>query len=70
MAELPSYDLEIKAADERRRLHQALAELRAKVREDLDVKRRIRERLGPTSGIAAVLGLALGYSMTGLFVRH
>lgn len=70
MGELPSYDLELKAADERRRLHEVVTELRARMQEDLDVKKQTREHLGAVCGVAAMAGLALGYSVTGLFVRH
>jgi hypothetical protein len=70
MGELPSYDLELKAADERKRLHRVVAELRSRVHEDLDIKKRIRQNLGAACGIVAFVGLAFGYSVTGLFVRH
>jgi hypothetical protein len=70
MGELPSYDLELKAADQRRRLHKTVAELRSRMQQDLDVKKRVRERLGSICSIAAILGLGMGYSITGLFVRH
>jgi hypothetical protein len=70
MAELPSYDLELKAAEERRRLHGALAELRARVHEELDVKKRVREDLGKVCAVAALVSFGLGYSLTGLFVRY
>jgi len=70
MAELPSYDLELKAADERKRLHRVVSELRSRVHEDLDVKKKVREHLGAACGIAAFVSLAVGYSVTGLFVRH
>jgi hypothetical protein len=70
MDELPSYDLELKAADERRRLHGSLAELRSRVHDELDVKKRVREHLGSACAVAVVLGLGLGYSVTGLFVRN
>jgi hypothetical protein len=70
MTELPSYDLELKAAEERRRLHGTLAELRSRVHEELDVKKRVREHLGPACAIAALLTLGLGYSVTGIFVRR
>ena len=69
MSELPSYDLELKAAEERRRLHGTLAELRSRVHEELDVKKRVREHLAAACGIAALLSLGLGYSAAGLFVR-
>jgi hypothetical protein len=70
MGELPSYDLEVKAADDRRRLHQAITELRSRVRQNLDLKKLVRERLATACTFAAVAGLALGYSAAGLFVRH
>jgi hypothetical protein len=70
MTELPSYDLELKAAEERRRLHGTLAELRSRVHEELDINKRVREHLGLACGIAALLSLGIGYSAAGLFVRH
>lgn len=70
MTESPSYDLELKAAEERRRLHGTLAELRSRVHEELDVKKRVREHLGAACGIVVLLSLGLGYSAAGLFVRN
>lgn len=70
MTELPSYDLELKAAEERRRIHGTLAELRSWVREELDIKKQVREHLAAACGVAALLSLGLGYSVAGLFVRH
>jgi hypothetical protein len=70
MAELPSYDLELKAADERRRLHGTLAELRSRVHEELDVNKRVRQNLGSVCAVVALLSLGIGYSITGLFVSH
>lgn len=70
MTELPSYDLELKAAEERRRLHDTLAELRNRVHEELDVKKRVRENLGVASALATLVSLGFGYTIAGLFVRH
>jgi ElaB/YqjD/DUF883 family membrane-anchored ribosome-binding protein len=70
MGELPSYDLEVLAAEERRSLHNVIAELRSRVRQELDAKKQIRENLGAACGVAAAVGLVLGYSVTGLFVRR
>lgn len=69
MTEQPSYNLELKAAEERRRLHGTLAELRSRVHEELDVNKRVREHLGAACTIAALLSLGLGYSAAGIFVR-
>jgi hypothetical protein len=70
MTELPSYDLELKAAEDRRRLHGTLAELRSRVHEELDVNKRVREHLGTACGVAALLSLGIGYSIAGVFVRN
>ena len=70
MTELPSYDLELKAAEERRRLHRSLAELRNRVHEELDVKKRVRENLGAACALAALVSLGVGYTIAGSFVRH
>jgi hypothetical protein len=70
MTELPSYDLELKAAEERRRLHGTLAELRSRVHEELDIKKRVRQHLGAACAITGLLSLGLGYSVAGLFVRN
>ncbi|GAC1438516.1 MAG: hypothetical protein NVS1B11_24050 [Terriglobales bacterium] len=70
MSTQPSYDLELKAAEERNRLHGTVTELKARVRETFDVKRNAREYVVPTSGVLAVIGLALGYSFAGMFTRR
>ncbi|HXF11654.1 MAG TPA: hypothetical protein VN517_00755 [Terriglobales bacterium] len=70
MSELPSYDLELKAAEERRRIHGTLAELRSRVHEELNVKKRVREHLAAACGVAAVLSLGVGYSIAGIFVHN
>jgi hypothetical protein len=64
---LPSYDLELKAADERQRLHTSMAELKSCLNEAVDVKKNLRQHLGLACGAAAVVGLAAGYSVTGIF---
>lgn len=69
MSGLPSYDLELKASEERKRLHASVAELKFHVRDSLDVNKQVREHLGIACGAAALLGLVVGYSVTSLFVR-
>lgn len=69
MTDLPSYDLELKAADERRQLLASLAELKSRLREHLDFKRNLRDHLPAASLIAAFVGLAAGYALTGIFVH-
>jgi hypothetical protein len=66
---IPVDVLEKRAADERRQLHNSVQQLRESVHERLDVKRNVRNHLGMISGVMAVTGLILGYSVTGIFTR-
>jgi hypothetical protein len=66
---IPVDVLEKRAADERRQLHNSVQELRVSVHERLDVKRNVRNHLGSICGAMAVIGLALGYTVTGVFTR-
>lgn len=59
--------LEARAAEQRRQLHQSVAELRSTLREKLDVKKNARAHLAPAAGVAALAGLVLGYALTGVF---
>jgi len=63
---IPVDVLEKRAADQRRQLHDSVSELRQTVRERLDVQHNLREHFWPAVGIMALVGLVLGYSVTGL----
>jgi len=71
--DLPTDVLEQRAAEQRRRLHNSVSELRCSVteavREKLDVKRYLRQYMGPATATAAIVGLLLGYSTVGMFTR-
>jgi hypothetical protein len=67
---LPTEILEQRAIEQRRRLHNSVAELRSTLKERLDVRRTAREYLGPAAAVAAVVGLVMGYSMTGMFTSR
>ncbi len=68
---LPTEILEQRAADERRRLHDSVAELRVAMKDRLDIRRNAedytRRHLGPAATIAAILGLAFGWTVGGIF---
>ena len=66
---IPVDVLEKRAADQRRNLHSSVVELRQSVREKMDVKRNVRNHLGPAAGTLAFLGMLLGYAVTGVFTR-
>jgi len=70
---LPTDVLEVRAADQRRQLHNSVVELRATVRdnirEKLDVRRNARQYLPQVAGAAALMGLLMGYGVTGMFTE-
>ena len=65
--EIPVDILEQRAAQQRRQLHDTVSELRQSVKDKLDVKRNVREHIWPAVGVMALLGLTLGYTITGVF---
>jgi hypothetical protein len=65
---LPARDLEVKAEEDRRHLHQSVKELRLRLRETLDVTKNTREHLGVACSMAALVSFTLGYAFTGIFV--
>lgn len=71
---LPAEILEQRAAEQRRRLHNSVAELRTtvrqRVRERLDFKRQAREHLWPATAAVSLVALTLGYGVAGMFTRE
>lgn len=58
---VPTNVLELRAAEQRRRLHNSVAELRFQVREKLDTRRTFRRYFWPASALVGLFGLVLGY---------
>lgn len=69
LSRMPPETLEVRAADERRRLQSSVEELRWQVRERLDVKKIARQYVPVASGVAALIGLGAGYGFAGIFTR-
>ncbi len=71
---LPTDILEQRAAEQRRRLHNSVSELRTSVKDKLDVRRNAEDyaRDYVWQGMAgmALIGLVLGYGVTGIFTRY
>ncbi len=61
--------LESNAQAQRIKLHNDVVELRGSVRQTLNAKKLAREYLWPAAGAASVVGLLLGYGLTGIFTR-
>lgn len=70
MSTTPTYELELRAAEQRKRLHNSVQDLKYQVRDKLGVKRNVREYMGVAAGVASLLGLVLGYGFAGMFARH
>jgi hypothetical protein len=61
--------LEERAAKQRREIHNRVVELRTTVADRLDATKVAREHLWPAAGVASVLGLLVGYGLTGIFTN-
>lgn len=70
---LPIEQLQLRAIEQRRQLHDRAEELKVKIsetREKLDVRRQARQNFWGAAGVAAAAGLLFGYAATGAFVRR
>ena len=64
---VPTDILELRAAEQRKRIHDSVLELRQQVSNKLDVRRKAQEYVWPAAGVAVLLGLVMGYGVTGVF---
>ena len=70
-ANVPTDILELRAAEQRKRLHESVLELRQQVQHKLDLRKKAQEYVWPAAGVAALMGWVLGYGVTGIFTdRH
>jgi hypothetical protein len=71
---IPAEMLEQRAAEQRRRLHNSVSELRSSVtevvREKLDLKRYLRQYMAPAARAAAILGLLAGYATASILTEN
>lgn len=72
--DLPTEILEQRAAEQRRRLHNTVSEMRSTVREKMDVKKNAenysREYFPQAAAAVGAVGLALGWALGGIFDRR
>jgi hypothetical protein len=64
---LDTETLKDQATEQRMQLKASLDELRARVRETLDVERSLRSRIFLISGITALVAFSTGFGLTGIF---
>lgn len=69
MTDLPSYDLELKAAEDRQKLHRSVQELKYRLRDNFDLKKNAGDHLLAACSVVAILGLTAGYGITGIFIH-
>jgi ElaB/YqjD/DUF883 family membrane-anchored ribosome-binding protein len=71
---LPTEVLEERAAEQRRRLHNTVSEMRSTVREKMNVRRNAenysREYFPQTAAAVGAVGLVLGWALGGIFDRR
>lgn len=68
----PLDKLELKALEQRNRMHEVISAAKARVemtRERLDIKSNARKHLPSAVGIATVLGLSFGFGFAGIFTK-
>jgi hypothetical protein len=66
---IPTDLLELQAAEQRRRLHNSVAELRFQMREKLDLRRNVRRYFWPATIVVGLWGLVVGYGFGGILTR-
>jgi len=66
---IPTDLLELRAAEQRRRLHNSVAELRVQMRQKLDLRRNARRYFWPVSAVVGLFGVVLGYGFGGILTR-
>lgn len=70
MNSLPLGNLEQRAIEQRSQLHQATAELKAKIVERFDVSRNLRKHVATAAVVVAAIGIVAGYGFGGLLPRR
>lgn len=66
-------NLELRAVEQRNRLHRTTSELKGKIadtREQLDPGRNVREHFIGIAAAVSTLALAVGYAVAGMFTRR
>jgi len=73
MNTLPIESLELRALEQRNRLHQTTTELKTKVaaaREKFAISKNVREHLVGASIVLSLVGFLSGYGLAGIFTRE
>ena len=69
----PVENLELRAMEQRKHLHERATELKSKIdvtRENLSITKQSREHFAPAALIVSAVGLLAGYALTGIFTSR
>ena len=72
-ADTPVEALELKAMQERSKLHASIEELKdhyAAAKQKLDVKQNVKQHMTSAAVVVGVVGLLSGYAVAGAFTRN
>ena len=67
MNQLTTYDLELRASDQRERMHNTVVELKSQMRHKLDPNHIARKYAWTALGVLAVCAVTIGYGVAGIF---
>lgn len=73
MSAAPIEHLQIRASEQRERIHQTALELRSKVdetKQQFSAENIAHRHFGPASAVVSLLGFVLGYAFAGAFTRR
>ena len=73
MSVVPMDNLELRALEERKQLHERAAELKSKLsetRENLSIDSQSRKHFGAAAAVAGVTGILAGFTFAGFFTRR
>jgi hypothetical protein len=73
MSAAPVDNLELRALEQRERIHKTALELMSKVdrtKEQLSATNLVREHFGGASAVVSALAFVLGYAFAGIFTRE
>ena len=73
MSTQPLETLELRALEQRNRLHQDATELKEKIaaaREKLSVEKNVREHFTKAALVVSIAGLVAGHAFAGIFTRR
>lgn len=70
MINLTSSELELRATDERKRIHDSVVDLKSQIEKTLSFENMVREHVAMITGVVGLTAMSMGYLFTGMFTRR